>query len=53
MLDLHQPDLDFTSLARGMGVPATRAETAAEFSKQLAWALAEPGPNLVEAEVTR
>ena len=53
MLDLHQPDLDFVSLARGMGVPATRAETAAEFSEQLARALAEPGPNLVEAVVSR
>lgn len=53
MLDLHQPDLDFVSLARGMGVPATRAETAADLSDQLARALAEPGPNLVEAVVTR
>ncbi|HMC40258.1 MAG TPA: acetolactate synthase large subunit [Acidimicrobiales bacterium] len=53
MLDLHRPDLDFVSLAVGMGVPATRAETAAELSAQLARALATPGPNLVEAVVTR
>ncbi|HET6964467.1 MAG TPA: acetolactate synthase large subunit [Acidimicrobiales bacterium] len=53
MLDLHQPDLDFVSLAAGMGVPATRAETAEELSTQLARALATPGPTLVEAVVVR
>ncbi len=53
MLDLHQPDLDFVSLARGLGVPATRAETAGEFSDQLARALSEPGPNVVEAVISR
>lgn len=53
MLDLHRPDLDFVSLATGMGVPATRAETAAEFSAQLARAVAAPGPNVVEAVITR
>ena len=53
MLDLHDPNLDFVALATSMGVPATRAETAEEFSDQLARALATPGPNLVEAVVTR
>jgi acetolactate synthase-1/2/3 large subunit len=53
MLDLHSPDLDFVALATGLGVPATRAESAAELSEQLARALAAPGPNLVEAVVTR
>ncbi len=53
MLDLRQPDLDFVSLARGLGVPATRAETAGEFSEQLARALSEPGPNVVEAVISR
>lgn len=53
MLDLHDPDLDFVSLARGMGVPATRAETAGEFSEQLARALSEPGPNVIEAVIAR
>ncbi len=32
-----------------MGVPATRAATAAEFAAQLRRALAEPGPHLIEA----
>ena len=32
MLDLHRPDIDFVSIASGLGVPATRAETAEEFT---------------------
>jgi acetolactate synthase-1/2/3 large subunit len=53
MLDLHNPDLDFASMAAGMGVPASRAVTAGEFSYQLARALATPGPALVEAVIAR
>jgi acetolactate synthase I/II/III large subunit len=49
LFDLSRPDLDFTQLAAGMGVPATRATTADEFTEQLERALAEPGPALVEA----
>ena len=51
MLDLHHPDIDFVAIARGLGVPATRAETSEEFSAQLAASLAEPGPSLIEAIV--
>ena len=43
----------FRGAGWSMGVPATRAETAEEFSDQLARALATPGPNLVEAVITR
>jgi acetolactate synthase I/II/III large subunit len=49
MLDLTRPDLDFVSLARGMGVPATRADTAEELADQLGRALNTPGPSVVEA----
>jgi acetolactate synthase-1/2/3 large subunit len=49
MLDLSNPDLDFTALARGMGVDASRATTAEELTAQLERALATPGPSLVEA----
>jgi acetolactate synthase-1/2/3 large subunit len=49
LLDLSRPALDFTALAAGMGVPATRATTAAAFAAQLRQALAEPGPHLIEA----
>ncbi|HWG12288.1 MAG TPA: acetolactate synthase large subunit [Streptosporangiaceae bacterium] len=49
LLDLSGPTLDFTALAAGMGVPARRATTAAEFAAALRTALAEPGPHLIEA----
>jgi acetolactate synthase-1/2/3 large subunit len=51
LLDLSGPDLDFVAMAEGMGVPATRAATAEELAEQLAKALAEPGPHLIEAAV--
>ncbi len=49
MLDLKHPELDFVALASGMGVPATRATTAEEFTTQLERSLSTPGPSLVEA----
>jgi acetolactate synthase-1/2/3 large subunit len=49
LLDLSRPGIDFTALAAGMGVPATRAVSAGEFAAQLGNALAEPGPHLIEA----
>ncbi|MDR2985610.1 MAG: acetolactate synthase large subunit [Nocardiopsaceae bacterium] len=49
LFDLSQPDIDFAALARGMGVPASRATTAGELADQLRTALAEPGPHLIEA----
>jgi acetolactate synthase-1/2/3 large subunit len=49
MLDIARPDLDFAAMARGMGVPATRATTAEEFTVQLERSLREDGPSLVEA----
>jgi acetolactate synthase-1/2/3 large subunit len=51
MLDLSRPDLDFVAIAKGFGVPASRATTADDFAKQLERALAEPGPALIEAMV--
>jgi acetolactate synthase-1/2/3 large subunit len=53
MLDIARPDLDFAALARGMGVPGTRATTAEEFTDQLERALHEDGPVLVEAVLAR
>ena len=49
MLDLSRPDLDFVSLARGMGVEATRAESADDFTSQFERAMGAPGPHLIEA----
>jgi acetolactate synthase I/II/III large subunit len=51
LLDLSRPDIDFTAVASGLGVPASRATTAAEFAAQLRLALTEPGPRLIEARV--
>jgi len=49
MFDLSQPELDFVALSQGLGVPATRAETAEEFTIALEKAFGEPGPHLIEA----
>jgi acetolactate synthase-1/2/3 large subunit len=49
MLDLHGPDLDFTSMARGMGVDAVRVDTADDLVAALDRCLAEPGPHLIDA----
>ena len=49
MLDLTRPDLDFVSLARGMGVPAERATTADELAALLERGFTQDGPMLIEA----
>lgn len=48
MLDLSRPNLDFVALAQGMGVEASRAATAEEFSDQFGSAMAGKGPRLIE-----
>src|SRR3954447_11690973 len=50
-LDLAGPDLDFVSIAKGLGVPALRAETSEDLVGALDRAMAEPGPHLIEAVV--
>lgn len=49
MFDLDEPTLDWVSLAKGMGVPATRAETVADFRRAFTAALRGRGPMLIEA----
>jgi acetolactate synthase-1/2/3 large subunit len=51
LLDLSRPDLDFVSMATGMGVPASRATTGEELAARFEKALVEPGPHLIEAVV--
>ena len=53
LLDLSRPDLDFVQLAGGMGVDACRAESAEGLADALRRALAEPGPHLIQAVLTR
>ena len=50
-LDLDGPRLNFAQLAQGMGVHAVRTSTAEDFTKALEYALATPGPHLIEALV--
>ena len=44
-----RPAIDFTALAAGFGVPATRVRTAGELAAALNEANATPGPHLIEA----
>jgi acetolactate synthase I/II/III large subunit len=50
-LDLGRPDLDFTHLAAGFGLPSRRVDTAEALVDALERAVAEPGPHLIEALV--
>ena len=51
MLDLANPTIDWTLLAEGMGVEASRATTVAEFDAQMASAMRQRGPRLIEAVI--
>ena len=51
LTDLSHPDLDWTSLAKGMGVPASRATTTDELVTHLRASLQTAGPTLIEAVV--
>ena len=48
MLSLSNPAIDWTSLARGLGVEACRAETLEDFVKAFQGGLAAKGPFLIE-----
>ncbi|MFK7964398.1 MAG: acetolactate synthase large subunit [Burkholderiaceae bacterium] len=51
MLSLSNPDLDWVSLAKGMGVPACSVDTAQGLATAVSAALAGEGPNLIEARI--
>ncbi len=51
MLNLQDPDIDWVKMSEGLGVPATTAETAEEFYEQFEAAMANKGPNLIDARV--
>ena len=51
LLGLGEPTIDWVSLAKGLGLPATRCRTAEDFDAAFARAMAEPGPALIEAVV--
>lgn len=49
MFDLTGPDIDFVSLAQGLGVPGERVETADALADALDRAYATEGPYLIDA----
>ncbi|MGC1677876.1 MAG: acetolactate synthase large subunit [Candidatus Binataceae bacterium] len=49
LTELHPPEIRWTDLARGLGVPGVRVESADDLVKNLERALTEPGPSLIEA----
>ena len=51
LLDLHNPELNWTQIATGMGVEASRATTAEQFVQQFQSAMANHGPRLIEAMI--
>jgi acetolactate synthase-1/2/3 large subunit len=48
LTSLGNPNLDWVALAKGMGVPGVRVETAEALTQELERALKEPGPKLIE-----
>ena len=48
LLDLSNPTIDWVNIANGMGMPASRVETVAEFDTAIADAMAQHGPRLIE-----
>jgi acetolactate synthase-1/2/3 large subunit len=49
LFDLRRPDIDFTAVAKGFGVPASRVQTVHELAGALRRSYAAPGPSLIEA----
>jgi acetolactate synthase-1/2/3 large subunit len=49
LTSLAGPEIRWVKLAKGLGVPAARVETADALASKLERALAEPGPHLIEA----
>jgi acetolactate synthase-1/2/3 large subunit len=50
-LDLHNPEMNWTQIASGLGVEASRAATAEEFATQYESAMKQRGPRLIEAMI--
>jgi acetolactate synthase-1/2/3 large subunit len=51
MFDLTNPALDWVKIASGLGVSASRAQTAEEFYRDFTSALEVKGPTLIECQV--
>ena len=51
LLDLGDPNIDFVSVAKGLGLPSVSCSTAEEFETAFAGAMAQRGPMLIEAKI--
>ncbi|THD56047.1 acetolactate synthase large subunit [Phenylobacterium sp.] len=51
LLELGDPKIDFVALAKGLGLPAVRCETAEAFETAFAGAMAQRGPMFIEAAI--
>jgi acetolactate synthase-1/2/3 large subunit len=49
LIGLGQPEIDWVSLAKGMGVPGVRVERAEDLARELERGLAAAGPHVIEA----
>ena len=49
LFDIGNPDIDWSHLAKGMGMEGHRTETAEDFTARLEAALAADGPTLIDA----
>ena len=51
MLDLHNPEMNWTQIANGLGVEASRATTCEAFTAQYRSAMEQRGPRLIEVMI--
>ncbi len=51
LLEMTGPEVDFVSLAKGMGVPGKRVDCAADLFRTLTAVMDDPGPYLIEARL--
>lgn len=49
LFDISNPEMDWTAIATGMGVPSAKADTAEELTRLLDKSYREPGPFLIQA----
>ncbi|WP_293900789.1 acetolactate synthase large subunit [Phenylobacterium sp.] len=51
LLELGDPNIDFVSVAKGLGLPAVSCSTAEAFETAFAGAMAQRGPMFIEAKI--
>ena len=51
MIDIDRPTIDWVAMARSMGVPGVRVETAEDFHREMTRSVAADGPVLIEVKL--